>query len=438
MASLVELRGGLLRPLLLALVAGAVGAFEACGSDADLPPKEDAGTNDVSTEGGGTGGTGGGTGGTAGGGADADANCLAGALAVDPTVFAECPDCSGARCVDTGLIEPMIDAAELAQLGDCNSGAGKCVPDKFLASGGKFIVETCHSLLGAEGRCLSPCLPAVSAQADRLPLDTCDTGEVCAPCWDPITGDETGACGISCDPGPTEEKKVFASCCSDLGVCVPSEVVPAAQASLLGVDTCTGGDFLCAPSALVDPSARPATCTSVGGGEGRCVPECLPSLEGVKAFLPVDTCDTGMLCAPCYDPRTGDETGACSINGDTPTENAYLFPKCCAADGGTTSGTCVPAAAVPSVFESFLSQDTCPDSTMLCAPDVKVADLNAKFPSCISAACVDGSCYPGACVPLCFIPEAYRGLPPTSCNAGEACAPCENPLADGAPTGACN
>jgi hypothetical protein len=420
-------------------VAAAIGAFQACGSDADLPPKQDAGANDVSTEGGGTGGTGGGGSGGTGGGADADANdCLAGAITVDPALFALCPGCTDARCVDTTLVEPMVPASQLAQLADCNSGAGKCVPDKFLVTGGKFIVETCHSLLGAEGRCLSKCLGAVASQADRLPQDTCDTDEVCAPCWDPVTGESTSACNISCDTGPTEEKKVFASCCSNLGVCVPTGVVPTAQASLLGVDTCTGGDFLCAPSALVDPAAKPPTCTSVGDSEGRCVPDCLPSVQGVKDFLPVDTCQTGEICAPCYDPRTGDETGACSINGDSPTQQAYTFPKCCAADGGATSGTCVPAAAVPSVFSGFLSQDTCPDPTTLCAPDVKVTDLSAKFPSCISAACVDGSCYPGACVPLCFIPEQYRGLPQTSCNPGEACAPCENPLADNSSTGACD
>jgi hypothetical protein len=77
---------------------------------------------------------------------------------------------------------------------------------------------------------------------------------------------------------------------------------------------------------------------------------------------------------------------------------------------------------------------------MLCAPDVKVADINAKFQSCTTTMFCDedgGGCWPGACVPACIIPEDFRLLPQTTCQVGEICAPCEYPIGDGGPTGAC-
>jgi hypothetical protein len=147
------------------------------------------------------------------------------------------------------------------------------------------------------------------------------------------------------------------------------------------------------------------------------------------------------LCAPCFDPRTGNATGACSISADTPKEDPYIFPKCCGEDAGATLGTCVPQTAVSEALASFLTQETCPEATMLCAPNVKVANIDAKFPSCTTTMFCDsdgGGCWPGACIPACILPEELRMLPRTTCAEGEICAPCNNPLQDGASTGACD
>jgi hypothetical protein len=426
-----------------ALGMSAAASFGACKSTADNPVD----IMDASEEGlGGTDGSGGTSDGAGGGidsGPDADAgsdalsDCLSGAVVIDPAAFPVCPTCPDAHCVPASALEPD----QVAQLGDCPGGGGKCVPDAFIRSGGKFVVASCRSLIGAEGRCLPSCLPQIDVQKDRLPLDSCKQGELCAPCYDPTNGSDTGACKVSCDPGPKEPAKQFDKCCGDLGLCVPKDSVPTTQASSLGVDVCTGTDMLCAPATLVDPSAVPPTCESVGGAEGRCLPACLPAVASQQRLLPQSTCGEGHLCAPCYDPRTGEETPACGLNGDTPKEPPFVFEKCCAEDGGVTGGTCVPLSVLSPAQVSSLPVDTCPDATWRCAPNAKVADLSAKFPECVTSFFCQsdgGGCWLGACLPACFIPADVRSvLVQKTCATGELCAPCEHPLQDAAPTGAC-
>lgn len=284
----------------------------ACGGSDATPG---SGTSSTTSSSSGTGAAGGGdTTSTTGTGA-AKPCPHEGSDVLDPGTLPVCPMCAGgARCVPSNLIPPE----SAAQLGDCDADH-KCVPDDFIKSGGDFIATTCTSVAGGEGRCLSECLPDIAAQAALLPVDTCPEFQRCAPCYDPITGEETGACALSCDPGPTSPPVTLPSCCMGIGTCVPKALVPPEQAASLPQDSCPKdtNDYVCAPTAFItDPSYMPDACLTeslIGGGEpGVCLPECLiTGIEG--ALLGQSTCAAGWKCAPCTNPITGQPTGACDL-----------------------------------------------------------------------------------------------------------------------------
>lgn len=69
-----------------------------------------------------------------------------------------------------------------------------CVPITLTGSLGKALLTKCKSINGAEGRCTSACVPIVAEQAAILPKDVCTGNDLCAPCFDPRTGDDTLAC----------------------------------------------------------------------------------------------------------------------------------------------------------------------------------------------------------------------------------------------------
>jgi hypothetical protein len=375
-----------------------------------------------------TGGMGGGD-----GGGDGGPMCIphTGNPVIDPASLEACGECGGeARCVPSALLTDE----QAAMLGDCDNG-DKCVPDLLIASGGMFLLETCVSLEGAEGRCLSSCVPEVARQTDRLPKDNCGEHELCAPCFDPITGEATGACSQSCDPGPAEEPFVFAGCCDDgegaaLGACVPLAIVPEDQRSLLGADTCSGTD-LCAPKPIAAGTYEPTACEGPGGAEARCLPSCLPDIAAQADRLVRGTCAQGELCAPCYDPLSGDSTGACELEGDMPEEPPYVFPTCCDDGAGMDLGTCVPTSSVPEEQASLLGMDSC-DEGLVCAP-TPLATATYEPDPCESIAGAEGRCLP-ACLPS-VASQADR-LPESDCAQGELCAPCFDPIT-GADTGAC-
>lgn len=336
-----------------------------------------------------------------------------------------CP--GGAHCVDASL----VPGSSQSQLGYCDA-TSFCVPDQFIQYNSLYKPATCRSLIDAEGRCQSVCLPAVAAIASTLPKDTCGDNEVCAPCYDPRTGDLTGACNTTCDTGPTEPAKTFAKCCNDVGICVTPEMA-GDQAANLSQDTCDNG-YLCAPLKESDPTYIPATCSSIAGAEGRCQMECLPGVAASASTLPQDTCDDGELCAPCYDPRNGNDTGACEVNGDSPKQPPYVFPECCNGDG-----KCVPSE-LAGAGASSLNQDTCASGDV-CAPKSKVDDTNSKLPSCTYTmnVLITTMSGPGACMAACMI----AGINGLVLNQGDCdkstddCAPCTNPLTQ-ASTGACD
>lgn len=384
--------------------------------------------------------------------------------ALPPCTLPDVPSCTDARCVPSSLLPAGTDPGDLADCGDGSGGTGKCVPNAFVSTQGRFLLSTCEAIGGLEGRCLSTCVPEVAAQSAVLEQSICPDGWLCTPCTDPITGESTGACTQGCDPGPgagggcgdggAPDAQVMppAGCCGDLGVCLDAALVPEANRAQLGTDTCAAPK-LCVPTTLTDPSAKPVACRAVFGldAEGRCLPACLPDIAAQADSLEQATCDDGYLCAPCYDPRTGEDTEACRINGDAPSEPPKTFAPCC-----SSAGLCIPPETATEADRMSLSQEDCA-AGLLCAPAGAVADPTGfAFASCTTAPntidlfgfTVDIGSKPGACVNKCFIPDDDEFLlqiqsllgssdPDNPCTGdNEICAPCENPL-DGTDTGAC-
>lgn len=245
-----------------------------------------------------------------------------GAPPLDPNSLEPCPNCAigGAHCLPNALVPAEFQN----QLDSCNADS-LCVPDMFIETTGQFIPETCESVAGAEGRCLSPCLPQVAEQAANLPQSTCGATDVCVPCYDPQTGEPTSACELSCDPGPTEPPALLPECCTDddgisHGTCVPASAA-GDQADRLGPDTCPeGGDLVCAPNEYVnDPNHQAPDCEDtfrgiVFGSEfapGKCLSTCIPEVEEAPLTGAGDCEAENVKCVPCINPLDGESTGAC-------------------------------------------------------------------------------------------------------------------------------
>ncbi len=231
---------------------------------------------------------------------------------LDPTTLPACGTEGGAHCLQSALVPANL----ASQLATCSGGY--CVPDAFIEAGGNFIPPTCASLDGAEGRCLNVVIPQVSAEASQLTQSTCQVFEKCVPCFSPIDGTKTGACNLSCDPGPTKPIVLFPSCCSengtDEGRCVPTTIIPSAEQKNLDGDSCKASTDLCVPSEMLNIAAfKPATCSAtgflVGAYTGVCLSKCLSfGIQGIA--LAQGTCDGTHTCAPCTNPLTGAATGA--------------------------------------------------------------------------------------------------------------------------------
>jgi hypothetical protein len=231
---------------------------------------------------------------------------------LDPDTLPACGTAGGAHCLQAALVPPNL----ASQLASCTGGY--CVPDVFIEAGGNFIPPTCSSLDGAEGRCLNDAIPKVAAEASQLTQSTCAVFEKCVPCFSPIDGTSTGACNLSCDPGPTQPIVLFPSCCSengtDEGRCVPDEIIPSSETSNLDQDSCTSSTDSCVPSEMLDISTfQPPACTGdgflVGAYTGVCLSNCLSfGIQGI--VLSQGSCDDIHTCAPCTNPITQQPTGA--------------------------------------------------------------------------------------------------------------------------------
>ena len=377
----------------------------------------------------GSGGSGGGGRGGSGGMGGAGGTCTPMEPGTLSTMFQKCSEelcpAQDSVCVPATLLLGSGTAQEtLDRLADC-SAESKCVPTLLLDTMGMFTPQTCSSVTGLEGRCLSSCVPQVARQAAQLPRDVCAETELCAPCYDPRTAEVTGACTQGCDTGPTEPApEPFAKCCDERGVCVPPELA-GDQAASLAKDSCEG-DSMCAPEQLADPSFKPMTCRSLNDAEGRCLSTCLGTVAGQLEQLPTADCAEDERCAPCFDPRTLEDTGACNVNGDAPVEAPKGFDPCC-----DMKGFCVSADQAGEQASSLVA-DSC-TGELLCAP----RDLTD--PSFVPIGCDSIDSGEGRCLSPCLpsVGDQIDRLPTTGCATDLACAPCYDPIT-GDDTGACN
>jgi hypothetical protein len=250
------------------------------------------------------------------GGGDDPATCVhEGAPVLDPASLPACETCGGGHCVDGALLPQDL----VGSLDRCTD-TSYCVPDAFIVTGGDFLLDSCVSVAGAEGRCASTCLPDVAAQAESLPQSSCPDEHRCVPCYDPLDGAPTGICNLSCDAGPTKPPTTLPRCCAEVGQCVPAELVPPDQADRFSEDTCPqdGGALTCVPDIFLGGSYTPMPCETSWiafffGEEyrpGACLPACLPDVDGTFG-LAQDGCPEEFKCVPCLDPTGDGSTGAC-------------------------------------------------------------------------------------------------------------------------------
>jgi hypothetical protein len=316
----------------------------------------------------------------------------------------------------------------LLEQSTCSEGLA-CVPDELRANTppASCTVHATH----AEGRCLPACLAAVRAQGAALAQDGCAEQQRCVPCYDPISGAQTAACGLA-DDAPSLPPRTFGACCGELGRCVPSELVPQQTRASLAADSCRAADDLCVPSGLVqDANFVPKSCqTSDLGSEGRCLPACLPALASQLAHLEQASCAHGELCAPCFDPRSGRATGSCALGKDPgPRDAPRILAQCCAA-----AGRCVPGSTLTAAQRGLLGRDSCSSAHELCLPEAFIDEPGFVPPHCHSATW--GA--EGRCLWTCLPSVATRAdvLDRDDCAEAQRCVPCFDPI-DGKPSGAC-
>ena len=361
-----------------------------------------------------------------------------------------------------------------------------CVPDIF-ATDPLYTPKHCESLLGVRGACLPAVLPEVAAAKVPLPTGTCAWNERCVPCMDPETMEDTGACDLgdmACEP-PVRYHDCqdldfdpaflanFPTCC-DLGAahCAPKEMVvkkdeegnedPASLRLADKLDTCDNGDGYCVPDQFLGRAGRfhPVSCRSIGGREGRCLSVCIPEVAAELDQLPQSTCFEGERCAPCYDPRTGESTGVCSVGRcDEPREAPDKFDSC----GTNDDAFCIPTELIPASerrnFDRQGCGSTCTEPGTLCVPK-KMMDQGATFspPRCKSKSPgflggllsffqfkfgQMGKFSEGRCLPKCLpaVRPSAKQLKRDGCDESELCVPCYDPRQASkglVPTGACD
>jgi hypothetical protein len=226
-----------------------------------------------------------------------------GPAVIDPAKLPGC--CTGAHC----LPDQYVPAGEAGMLATCPGG--RCTPDPFIVSGGEGMPPPCEAFAGtgAPGRCLSTCLPLIASRLGELEQDKCAAGDRCAPCADPFTGADTGACGIACDQ-PPQPPFTFPGCCYDGppgGTCVPNSqlAIGGQDTSKLTQDACPGA-YLCVPNELLPGGSGGQGCTFEiwpFDFSGSCYSNCLDL--GIGEVFPQGTCPSNHSCISCTFAPTG-------------------------------------------------------------------------------------------------------------------------------------
>jgi hypothetical protein len=212
------------------------------------------------------------------------------------------------------------------------------------------------------------------------------------------------------------------SCCEGAGVCVPAALAPAGMSQRLGADSCDEG-ALCAPRAfLEDPGATPARCQAAGELEGRCLPSCLPAVAERGEQLTRRDCDRDQRCVPCFDPSTGEDTGACRTGDDQPSDPPRTFERCCGSMGAEL-GTCLPLELLNAEQADALPVDSCSGPETRCAPS-ELTRAPYQLSWC-KVPLLGSLVSEGLCLPECFVPFPARLLTPRgTCGASSRCVPC--------------
>jgi len=387
-----------------------------------------------------------------------------------PVAAADCPDMGSlaafSECCDTGPARCMpmdnVPSNLQTQVAVCDDG-GACVPEEILSSmadKGEYTPTPCTSVGGADGRCVSTCVPQVAEFASILPQDNCADHQRCAPCFDPLLQQDTGICNGSipcaassvqevenneegpqaslpaqdpCENPPTQLIPIpegLTECCPGAR-CLAKSVVPAENHSMLAA--CDNNSGLCVPDTMIATGGLvpPQACISVGGTEGRCLSTCIPGVAEKSGHLPQDVCASDERCSPCCDPFTGQSTGACDQQCDSgPAEGTCgdpIFPSCC---GG--AGHCLDKDLVPESQQSNVKKCKGEHKGKLCVPD-EMQDPEFKGSPCVGTS-LFGEKYEGVCLPDCLkIPFEFT-MDALACQNGYVCVTCTGPL--GGSTGA--
>lgn len=360
----------------------------------------------------------------------------------DVSILTACTGTKGSkgRCAPKVILGAFADTFEKASCKDTQV----CLPEELIKNGSDVKLKKC-SVAGVEGRCFWPLAKEILAKYDFLKSQTkdqCEGEQACAPCLNPLTNQPTGICSLGEPPTPECKAKAekdgaskggFAAglaCpldepildaenlppldCSSHMACVDKALV-GDQASKL--KPCSKG--VCAPLKAVIRAGNyvPKTCKSINGAEGRCANVGIPDIAAQKELLPRADCDDDERCAPCFDPRTGADTGSChQATCDGPKEKAKMFAACC-----ENGGRCVPKSAVGTAADDgTLGSDTCSGDTPICAPNPLVGVSPPRACSLLGGH--------GICVSGCTIlglKSRFAELITRDCEDGELCAPCD-------------
>ncbi len=327
--------------------------------------------------------------------------------------------------------------------GDTRQGEGEaCSPCEFF---------------GNDAICLDRNLPpVVAALEDPLQGPALEQGasacglpsEVCLPCVNPVTGQNTGACEIgpalcqgpggesTCEsPKAIIDPTVFEEC-EVGGRCVEKNIVESTSPGATDrLPACSQvADGVCVPEdALRYAGAYTPTSCSIGGPsglEGRCLPSFVIPEESFDriANLPKDPiCGAEELCAPCFDPLTGEDTGACSVSKcDAPVDTTPGFDTCLEGRGQCVSPSII-LAMNPEQSTDNLRQRDC-DSEAVCVPNRLLAQPTV-YQEC--TATFSGR---GTCLDVDVLEVPLSGLfAQAECPMEEKCVPCQTL---GQPTGA--
>ena len=226
---------------------------------------------------------------------------------------AVCADSPNAHCVPQDKVPTNIGA----QLAKCSDGTSYCVPDAQIKSGGA-APPTCKSLNGADGVCLSVCVPQVKQYESLLPQDSCAGRRALRAVRQPAQQHAVGrvrhrqaratATRAAAAPaaaaathehaaadvpvhGPAAPRRLDADLVRRGAHCVQAALVPATMAAQLA--PCPSlANTLCAPDVFIQSGGNyiPKTCASLDAAEGRCLNVVIPQVKAQSAQLTQDIC----------------------------------------------------------------------------------------------------------------------------------------------------